>query len=324
MAKSAKKAPAKKKTVAKTSGKKATPAKAAKPPKSSVKKAAKKTTAEKTVAGKKNVVSKKPVASKKLSTSKKTVAEKPAAPKKAAKKTVKKVSARTTAAKKPAQSTAAAAQKKAATKAAKARSNPNKTAAKKVPKKPAGKKPITKKPELSADEVDVKASAVDSSAAAPTVGSGLSFLAGKPGSDGAADDAFADKPRLEKTKLSEKDLEKFRQLLSTHRRQLLGDIDAMEKEALQSDGANLSTLPVHMADVGTDMYEQEFTLSLADRARRVIEEIDHALSKIDDQTYGICEGTGQMIAKQRLEARPWTRYSIEYARRNERRSGGKR
>ena len=73
-----------------------------------------------------------------------------------------------------------------------------------------------------------------------------------------------------------------------------------------------------MADMGTDNYEQEFTLSLVHRDRKIVDEIDHALNKIDGKTFGICEGTGQMITKTRLEAQPWTRYSIEYARRKQR------
>ena len=146
-------------------------------------------------------------------------------------------------------------------------------------------------------------------------GPGLSFLAGKPGSTGAEDDVPEDRPRLSKTKLGARDLAKFRDLLLQKRRQLLGDMEGMEKEALQGEGTNLSHLPMHMADQGTDNYEQEFTLSLIHRDRKMVEEIDHALAKIDDGTYGICEGTGQMISKTRLEAQPWVRDSIEHARR---------
>ena len=104
------------------------------------------------------------------------------------------------------------------------------------------------------------------------------------------------------------------QQLLAKRRQLLGDMETMENEALRSETSNLSHLPVHMADMGTDNYEQEFTLSLVDRERKLVDDIDRALMKIADKTYGICEGTGQMITSERLEAQPWARYSIEYAR----------
>jgi RNA polymerase-binding transcription factor DksA len=69
-----------------------------------------------------------------------------------------------------------------------------------------------------------------------------------------------------------------------------------------------------MADMGTDNYEQEFTLGLVEKDRILLREINAALAKIQDGTYGLCEGTGQPISKARLEAQPWARYSIEYAR----------
>ena len=119
---------------------------------------------------------------------------------------------------------------------------------------------------------------------------------------------------MTRTKLSAKELAHFRGLLLAKRRQLVGDMETMENEALRTETSNLSHLPVHMADMGTDNYEQEFTLSLVDRERKLLDEIDRALAKIADRTYGICEGTGQMITNERLEAQPWAHYSIEYAR----------
>ena len=143
---------------------------------------------------------------------------------------------------------------------------------------------------------------------------GLSFLTGKPGSSGQLGASPSDEPRLARTKLNSKELRHFRDLLLDKRRQLLGDVDSLENEALRVEQSNLSHLPVHMADQGTDNYEQEFTLSLADRDRQLIADVDHALAKIDDKTFGICEGTGQMIVTARLEAQPTARYSIEYAK----------
>ena len=213
----------------------------------------------------------------------------------------------------PAKAKPAAEATKATSKAAKASKPAEKKPAKKGVKK-AAKSP--RRPAVGA--VDVKM---------PTKGtfsSGLSFLSGKPGSDFGTDDVAQDRPRLTKTKLGVRDLDKFRELLLRKRREVIGDLQGMEAEALQGEGSNLSHLPVHMADMGTDNYEQEFTLSLANRDRRLIDEIDHALAKIDDKTYGICEGTGQMIAKPRLDAEPWTRYSIEHARQLERPGGVRR
>ncbi len=125
-------------------------------------------------------------------------------------------------------------------------------------------------------------------------------------------------PRKNQAGLSRKDLEHFRDLLLEKRRELVGDMSSMEREALRSGGStNLSNLPVHMADMGTDNYEQEFTLGLVEKDRNLLREINLALSKIQNGTYGICEGTGKPISKARLEAKPWARHSIEYARKLE-------
>jgi len=98
----------------------------------------------------------------------------------------------------------------------------------------------------------------------------------------------------------------------------------MEEEALRSaSGSNLSNLPIHMADMGTDNYEQEFTLGLVEKDRQLLREINVALAKIRDGTYGICEGTGKPITRARLEAKPWAKYSIEYTRKLESRMLGR-
>ncbi|HEX8342328.1 MAG TPA: TraR/DksA C4-type zinc finger protein [Tepidisphaeraceae bacterium] len=114
--------------------------------------------------------------------------------------------------------------------------------------------------------------------------------------------------------LSTKELETFRDLLLQKRRELLGDMSSMEGDALRSGNTNLSTLPLHMADSGTDNYEQEFTLNLVEKERKLLGEIQRALAKIQDGSYGVCEGTGKPIGKPRLEAQPWAKYSIEHAR----------
>ncbi|MGI9015456.1 MAG: TraR/DksA family transcriptional regulator [Phycisphaerales bacterium] len=117
-----------------------------------------------------------------------------------------------------------------------------------------------------------------------------------------------------KTKLSAKDLDRFRDLLLIQRAEQLGDLNAMEAEALRSSGGNLSHMPIHMADVGTDTYEQDFMLSMAESERKLLREIDDALRRIEDKTYGVCQLTGKPIPKTRLNAKPWAKYTIEAAR----------
>jgi DnaK suppressor protein len=124
--------------------------------------------------------------------------------------------------------------------------------------------------------------------------------------------------RLKKSPLSKPELKEFRQMLLDKRRALLGDMTHMEAEALrtnrQEGTGDLSKIPTHDADVGTDNFEQEFTLGLLESERTLLVEINEALERIDKGTYGICLGTGLAIGKARLRARPWAKYCIEYAR----------
>lgn len=113
-----------------------------------------------------------------------------------------------------------------------------------------------------------------------------------------------------------KELEEFRVMLLEKRAQLIGDLGTLQKEALggsrREASGDLSSMPVHMADLGTDNYELEFTLGLLEGERAVLGEIDEALQRIRDGTYGVCLGTGKPIGKARLRAKPWAKYCYEY------------
>jgi DnaK suppressor protein len=130
-----------------------------------------------------------------------------------------------------------------------------------------------------------------------------------------------------KARLSDADLEHFRQMLLDKRREIIGNVNEMKDEALNKSrldaSGDLSSMPIHMADLGTDTYDQEFALGLMDSERKLLREIDDALQRIEDHTYGICEGTGKPISKARLEAQPWARYCVEYARMLEQGQPGK-
>ena len=76
-------------------------------------------------------------------------------------------------------------------------------------------------------------------------------------------------------------------------------------------------MPIHMADLGSDNYEQDFAIGLMDGERKLLHEIDEALVRIEKKNYGICLGTGEPISKARLEAKPWAKYSVEFARKLE-------
>lgn len=114
-------------------------------------------------------------------------------------------------------------------------------------------------------------------------------------------------------KLSDKQIEYYRQLLIEKLQEILGDVGLMEESVFSSSG-ELSSMPVHLADIGTDSYEQEFNLGLMAGEKKLIAEIMQALQRINENTYGFCEGLGILIEANRLEAIPWTRYSLEYAK----------
>jgi DnaK suppressor protein len=125
------------------------------------------------------------------------------------------------------------------------------------------------------------------------------------------------KEKKKKQYLTPGEIEKFRALLWEKRNEVLGNVSYMEKDALREGRSDLSNVPIHMADLGTDSYEQEFTLDLMDSERKLINEIDNALARIDKGTYGICELDGKPIPKQRLEAIPWALYCISCANSSE-------
>lgn len=121
-----------------------------------------------------------------------------------------------------------------------------------------------------------------------------------------------------KSGLTAKDLRAFRQDLLVRRAEIIGDVQALEA-ARSGSAAEISHMPLHMADVGSDNYEQEFTLGLMESERKTVIEIDEALQRIVDKTYGVCVESGVPIGRPRLEAKPWAKYCIEVARERERR-----
>ena len=117
-----------------------------------------------------------------------------------------------------------------------------------------------------------------------------------------------------KSRLNKKQLDQFRDLLLAKRAELIGDLSALEDQALNASGGNSSHMPIHMADIGSDTYDQDFMLNLAETERKGVREIDAALHRIHEGTYGICQLTGKPIPMARLNAKPWAKYTVEAAR----------
>ena len=121
-----------------------------------------------------------------------------------------------------------------------------------------------------------------------------------------------------KTPFNKEQLEYYKQILIRKRAELIGDVSTMEHEALRGSSGSLSNLPQHIAEQGTDAFDQSLSLDLAAADRKLIKEIEDALKRIAEGTFGICELTGKPIKADRLEELPWARYTIDAARMLER------
>jgi RNA polymerase-binding transcription factor DksA len=112
------------------------------------------------------------------------------------------------------------------------------------------------------------------------------------------------------------------QLLDMHKR-LNGDVSHLTNEALGTAsgvGGNLSNMPIHMADLGSDNFEQENTLNLLANEQQRLDEIMDALERIKQGTFGKCEECEEEIPKARLKEVPYARYCVACARKLEQRS----
>lgn len=122
---------------------------------------------------------------------------------------------------------------------------------------------------------------------------------------------------LKKTEIAE-----FRSLLLNLQSRLRGDVQHLADGALnRADGDGDSKSPTHIAELGTDNYEQDFSLRFVENEQEILEEISLALKRIDNGTYGLCEKCLEegkppakaAIVKERLKAIPYVRTCIHCA-----------
>jgi len=99
--------------------------------------------------------------------------------------------------------------------------------------------------------------------------------------------------------------------------------DAALGKTRSEAGGDLSSMPIHMADIGSDAYEQEFTLSLMATEGETLDLVDRALARIREKRYGVCEECEGVIAKKRLEAIPFAAMCIRCAEKMEHEGGGR-
>jgi DnaK suppressor protein len=101
--------------------------------------------------------------------------------------------------------------------------------------------------------------------------------------------------------------QKYYTTLIELRERLVAQMNGLAKESAEE----MASYSLHMADSGTDNFDRDFALSLLSSDQDAMYEIEEALKRIERNTYGICELTGKAIPKARLEAIPWTRFTVE-------------
>ncbi|MGO9113497.1 MAG: TraR/DksA family transcriptional regulator [Thermoguttaceae bacterium] len=119
------------------------------------------------------------------------------------------------------------------------------------------------------------------------------------------------------------ELNVYRDRLLALRARMTGDVNQLRENSLKKGrveaNGNLSSMPIHMADIGSDNYEQEFSLSLMENEGAALEKIQASLDRIEEGTYGACEECGAKIPKTRLNAIPYATLCVKCALQQERR-----
>jgi RNA polymerase-binding transcription factor DksA len=201
--------------------------------------------------------------------------------------------------KKPAAKKPAAKAKAAPKKALKKISKP---VAKKVTKPVAKKAPIAKKAPVKAP---VKA---PSKAKAPTKGSKLNVDVSD--NHRVLAQQFVTKPLVNKNLKLTPFLTKQRQRLLELKDTLLDAMRGVARDNLHA-GSETSAFGMHQADAGSDAYDRDFALSMLSKEQGSLYEIDEALKRIEDNSYGVCDLCEKPIKHDRLEALPFTRYTVD-------------
>jgi len=116
------------------------------------------------------------------------------------------------------------------------------------------------------------------------------------------------------TPFTDEELQHFKELLLKNRAEAQEKLDIIrsaQENLTEADDADYSSISHHMGDVASDEQETKMNYLQIERTREYITHINEALERIQNKTYGICMATGNPISRERLEAVPHTRYSIE-------------
>jgi len=118
------------------------------------------------------------------------------------------------------------------------------------------------------------------------------------------------------------DTDRFRETLLEERRRVEAALQNLHDEnsgTLSEDAGEETAYDNHLADTATETYDRELDYTLEENSEHVLAEIDTALKRIDNGTYGTCTNCGKQIPEERLEALPWATLCIDCQRDQERR-----
>ena len=118
------------------------------------------------------------------------------------------------------------------------------------------------------------------------------------------------------------DTDRFREALLEERRRVEAALQNLHDEnsgSLTEDSGEETAYDNHLADTATETYDRELDYTLEENSEHVLADIDAALRRIEEGTYGICTNCGKPIPEERLEARPWATLCIDCQRERERR-----
>ena len=124
-----------------------------------------------------------------------------------------------------------------------------------------------------------------------------------------------------KNKLNKKDLTEYKKLITKRKNEILDSISRISEDTLkksQKDASgDISGYSFHMADVATDNYDREFSLGQASNDRKFLYELEDALKRIEEGTFGVCEECKSSLTKARLTALPYARLCLDCQQKRE-------
>ncbi len=110
--------------------------------------------------------------------------------------------------------------------------------------------------------------------------------------------------------MRKQELEKFKEALLDRKHQMIQDVDKMTDEVLMRSPDESRGDFNHMADMGSDNFDQDFTIGLMEKEQEELREIDAALERIGDGSFGTCTECEKKIGTERLKAIPYARLCI--------------